>query len=204
MNAAAGPRISETMGTVDPGSVGTNRVFNETNNIGPWDASYRVMEEDTRMQNLTRADELLMGVYGDTIHLNDGTHMSGGIADDQVWQRRWLRVVSVDLKLWAPPAKHAIGKKFVNILANELQGVRMRKWNSERAMLFAPVILNRKSGVVKASEITKTISSRLELWEAGRYAELVNEVAIEGESGVAGRKPDEWKEDGEVSGKVAG
>jgi hypothetical protein len=204
MNEAAGLRISEMTGAVDPGSIGMNRLYNETNNIGPWDAGYRVMEEDTRMQNLTRADELLMGVYGDTIHLNDGTHMSGGIADDHVWQRRWLKVVSVDLKLWAPPAKHAIGKKFVNMLANELQGVRMRKWNSERAMLFAPVILNRKSGVVKASEITKTIGSRLELWEAGRYAELVNEVGIEGESGVAGRKPDEWKEDGEVSSRVAG
>jgi hypothetical protein len=37
---------------------------------------------------------------------------------------------------------------------------------------------------------------RLKMWEAGRFAELVNEVVIEGESGVAGRKPDEWGEMG--------
>jgi hypothetical protein len=130
-------------------------------------------------------------------------HLDGGIADDRLWIGRWRKVVSVDLKLWSPPAKHAAGKKFVNMLANELQGVRLRKWNSERAMLFAPVILNRKSGVVKAGDITKTIMSRLEMWEAGRFAELVNEVVIEGESGVAGRKPDEWGENGEVSSGVA-
>jgi hypothetical protein len=43
-----------------------------------------------------------MEVYGDTIHLNDGTHLDGGIgvAEDLIWQRRWLKVVSVDLKLW--------------------------------------------------------------------------------------------------------
>jgi hypothetical protein len=90
----------------------------------------------------------------------------------------------------------------VNMLANEFQGVRLRKWNSERAMILAPAILNRKHGVAKASQITKLIGHRLDLWEAGRYAELVNEVVITGGSGVAGRNPAEWGEK-EVSDSVA-
>ena len=59
---ATGPRISELTGTVDPGSIGTNREFNAIHNLGPWDANYRVMEDDSRMQNLTSADELLLRV----------------------------------------------------------------------------------------------------------------------------------------------
>jgi hypothetical protein len=157
------PRISGLTGAIDAGSIGANREFNRANNLGPWHPGYRVMEDDPRIQPLSRADELLLSVYGDTIHQNDGTHLNGGVRNDRIWQRRWLKVVSGDLKLWTPPRKHFEGKKFVNMFANELEGVRTRMWNSERAMLFAPVILNRKSGVVKASEITKTISLRLQL-----------------------------------------
>jgi hypothetical protein len=69
-------------------------------------------------------------------------------------------------------------------------------------MIFAPAILHRKHGVAKASQITKLIGHRLDLWEAGRYAELVNEVVITGGSGVAGRNPAEWGEK-EVSDSVA-
>jgi hypothetical protein len=196
------PRISSLTGALDAGLVGANREFNRANNFGSWDPGYRVMEDDTRIQPLSRADELLLSVYGDTIHQNNGTHLNGGVRNDRLWQRRWLKVVSGDLKLWTPPRKHFEGKKFINMFANELAGVRTRDWNSERAMLFAPVILNRKSGVVKASDITKTISLRLQLWEAGRFTELVNETVCEARSGVAGRNPCEWGND-EVSESVA-
>jgi hypothetical protein len=46
-------------------------------------------KEYSKLQPLTRADELLLDVYGDTIHLNDGTHLDGSVADDKIWQRRW-------------------------------------------------------------------------------------------------------------------
>eukprot|EP00956_Cyclotella_meneghiniana_P025811 scaffold54612_cov72-Cyclotella_meneghiniana.AAC.3 len=198
------PRVSEYTGAVDAGSIGTSGEYNRMMNLGPWSRGYRVMEDDPKLQNLSRADELLLSVYGDTIHLNDGTHLDGGIgaAEDEKWQRWWLKVVSGDLKLWTPPRKHKTGKDVVIMFANEMQGVRLRKWNSERAMMFLPVILNRKSGVVKASAITKIIANRLELWKAGRYVELVNEVVSEARSGIAGRRP-EKEVDGEVSESVA-
>ena len=198
------PRVSEYTGTVDAGSIGANAEYNRMMNLGPWSAGYRVMEDDPKLQNLSRADELLLSVYGDTIHLNDGMHLHGGIGDveNEKWQRWWLKVVSGDLKLWTPPRKHKAGKEVVIMFANEMQGVRLRKWNSERAMIFLPMILNRKSGVVKASAITKIITHRLELWKAGRYVELVNEVVAEARSGVAGRRPDKVV-DGEVSENVA-
>lgn len=137
-------------GVVDPGSIGSNRVYNEHRGLGPWDAGYRVMEDDLKLQIQTAADRRLVSVYGDTIHLNDGTHLHGGIDPvvDRRWQRWWLKVVSVDLKLWIPPLGCADGKRFVNILANEFQSVRLRKSNSEKAVLFCPLVLHRKRTVV--------------------------------------------------------
>jgi hypothetical protein len=36
-------------------------------------------EADPQLQLLTAADQQLLGIFGDTIHLNDGTHLDGGI-----------------------------------------------------------------------------------------------------------------------------
>jgi hypothetical protein len=199
-----GPRYSDSTGAIDPGSIGDSLAYNIRNNLNPFHAKYRVMEVDSKLQTLCAADRVLMDVYGDTIHRNDGRHIHGGIpvAEDKRWQRWWFRVVSCDLKLWTPPKGSADGKRFVNLLASEFQSVRLRRSNSEKAMIFAPCILHRKSGVVAASAIKKTIIHRLDLWEAGRYAELVEEVVSSGRCGIAGRKP-ESLEDEVVSDSIA-
>jgi hypothetical protein len=61
--------------------------------------------EDTRLQRLTDADRRLCGVYGDTIHQNDETHLDGGIGvgEDAMWQRLYLRVAACQLLLYDPP-----------------------------------------------------------------------------------------------------
>jgi hypothetical protein len=76
---------------VDAGSIGSNLEFNRARGLSPFDVGYRVIEEYSKLQPFTPADHCLMEVYGDTIHLNDGTHLDGGIgvANDLIWQRRW-------------------------------------------------------------------------------------------------------------------
>jgi hypothetical protein len=95
-----------------------------------------------------------------------------------------------------------VGKRFVQSLAEEWRGVRMRQWNSERPLIFCAVILSRKSNVIRAATIRETIEKRLDLWDAGSYDGLVQEVLIAGKCGVAGRNSHSWKEDGEVSESV--
>ena len=164
---------------MDAGLDVPNDVFNTENELRSFDVGYRVIEEDSRLQHFSLADWKLLAVYGDTIHQNDGRHLDGGIADDGVWQRRWRKVVATKLSLWNAP-KGKIGRTFVEQLAREWRGVRERHWNSERPIVFAAVVLGRKSTVRSASGIRATIEARLKLWEAGRFAELVGDCVSEG------------------------
>ena len=52
---------------------------------------------------VTQADRLLDGVYGDHVHDNDGTHLSGGIVADKAWQVRWKRMVQLDQRHYSVP-----------------------------------------------------------------------------------------------------
>ncbi len=58
---------------------------------------YIFTEEELRrdescLQELTAADCKLIQIFGDTIHHNNGLHLTGDIpvAVDQIWQLHWL------------------------------------------------------------------------------------------------------------------
>jgi hypothetical protein len=62
-------------------------------------------EADPRLQWLTTADRWLLGIFGDTIHLNDGTHLNGwiGATENAKWQRLYNRVTACSLPLYNLP-----------------------------------------------------------------------------------------------------
>jgi hypothetical protein len=95
-------------------------------------------EEDLACQVLHPCDNQLIAVFGDSIHCNNGRHLDGGIADDGVWQGRYDRVVSHPHPMYYPP-KGGVGQRVVATLAREFRGVRKRKWNSERTLIFPRV-----------------------------------------------------------------
>jgi hypothetical protein len=66
---------------------------------------------------LTEADIKLDEVHGDHIHLNDGTHLTGGITDDSTWKNN-------------TGDGSKTGKRFLMMLTEELSsGIQERKWN---------------------------------------------------------------------------
>jgi hypothetical protein len=102
---------------------------------------------DPQLQRLTAVDRRLLGVFGDMIHLNDGTHLDGGIgvAKDAKWQRLYHRVASCSL----PNGR--LAHRFLTTLTDLWVGVIQRHWNLERPLVFQAVILRCVRGINMSS-----------------------------------------------------
>ena len=68
-----------------------------------------------------------------------------------------------------------VGRRYVNALVRELRGLRNRQWNSERFIVFQTMTLQRARHVTASWDIRQRIEKRLEAWEAGHYAMLVED-----------------------------
>ena len=123
----------------------------------------------------TPADLLIQKVYGDHIHSNDGTHLTGGIATDPSWQSRWIRLVQHSPSRYSVPTGK-VGRRFISILTSEFQLVRERRWNSERLIVFIVCILQRAQGVIRSRDIRARLRHRMDLWEQGHIAALVDDT----------------------------
>jgi hypothetical protein len=62
-------------------------------------------EADPQLQWITDVDHRLLGIFGDTIHQNNGSHLNDGIciAEDAKWQRFYTRVAACSLQLYNLP-----------------------------------------------------------------------------------------------------
>ncbi len=111
-------------------------------------------EEDPRLQLLTAADQRLLGIFGNTIHLNDGTHLDGGIGvtKDVKWQRLYNRVASCSLPLYDLP-NGRWAQRFLTTLTDLWVGVIQRCWNSKQPLVFQAVILRRIRGISRFHNI---------------------------------------------------
>ena len=74
------------------------------------------------------------------MHQNPGDHLDGVIAEDIKWQARCKKLFCMPTQCYDAPSGK-VGKIFVGILSVELDGVRARKWNAERVIVFQSIIL---------------------------------------------------------------
>ena len=61
----------------------------------------------------------------------------------------------------------------MNALVKELRGVSDRWWNSKRFIVFQTVTLQRTRHVTSSRDIRRRIEKRLDAWEEGQQAMLV-------------------------------
>ena len=120
----------------------------------------------------TPEDLRLREVYGDWVYENLGTHLDGGIQEDGLWQGWWRDLAVMPPRRYNAPSGK-VGRRYVNSLALELQGIRDRRCNSERFIVFQTVTLQRARHVTASRDIRRRIKKRLDAWEAGRYTILV-------------------------------
>jgi hypothetical protein len=143
--------------------------------------------------SVTAADRLLDAAFGDHVHDNDGTHLHGGFSDDALWQRRWRRMAQLATTRYQAPAGR-VGRRFLAILTSEFQGVRERRWNSERPLVFVATVLQTTPGVRRAKDIRSRLAQRMDLWDQGHFKALVDDA--EGE--VLSRQPSSRPPDDEA------
>jgi hypothetical protein len=62
-------------------------------------------------------------VYRDHVHQNPGTHLTGGIADNALWQEHWQQLVSFPSHPYDVPSG-AVGKWFVSQDVKQARDVR--------------------------------------------------------------------------------
>ena len=144
--------------------------------------------QDLQGQEEHEADRRLKKVYGgDTVHRNDGRQLHGGVEGDAAMCMLYDNVVSHPHPMYSPP-KGKVGQRFLNMFAAELRQVRERKSNSERALIFSAVVLRRESGIKRARDIKRRLTSRMDLWEAGKIAELVQDTVTTAKRGAGGAR----------------
>ena len=139
----------------------------------------------------TPADQLLDSVFGDHVHANNGRHLDGGVGDDKKWQKLWLRITQLAPTRYAVP-KGKEGKRFLVMLTNEFRGARERHWNSEKPLVFVATILQTTPGVRRAKDIRRRLANRMDLWDLGCFAALVDDTEGEIRSRIRStRTPDD-------------
>ena len=112
---------------------------------GDADATGEPVEREGASSNVpwyvpTPEDLRLREVYRDWVHGNPGTHLDGGVADDSAWQAWWRDLAVLPSRRY-DALSGKVGRRFVSMLGAKMQGVRDRRGNSERFIVFQTVIL---------------------------------------------------------------
>ena len=100
----------------------------------------------------TPEDLPLREVYGDWVHGNPGTHLDGGVKEDGLWQGWWCDLAVMPPRRYEAPSGK-VGRRYVNALADELPGIRDRRWNSERFIVFQTGTIQRARHVIASRDI---------------------------------------------------
>ena len=88
--------------------------------------------------------------------------------------------------MYSPPRGIA-GNTFIVNQEKKFALVRTQETNSERALIYAACILRKERGIYWSSSIERRILRRMELWDAGKIPELVEDIVRAAKAG-AGRE----------------
>ena len=134
--------------------------------------------QDLQHQHEHPIDSELIKLYGDTVHRNIGTHLTGNINNDSQWYYLWYQLISYHHPFYTPP-QSKLGRDIVRTLTEEFQGVRTRQWNSERALLFPIIILRKPHQKLSSQEIKHRLRFRLNQWKNGQFIALATDTITE-------------------------
>ena len=118
---------------------------------------------DLQGHTLTVCSRKLRLVSKDHVHCNNGTHLTGGIANDALWQTRWSRISNLTLRFY-DALKGKAGRRFVTLLTKKLRAARERFWNSKILIAFIGTVLSKIPWVKKSKYIQARLLRRMDHW----------------------------------------
>ncbi|KAL7463315.1 hypothetical protein ACHAXS_003701 [Conticribra weissflogii] len=98
-------------------------------------------------------------------------------------------MISYHHPLYTPP-QSKLGRDIVKTIAAEFEGVRNRKWNSEKALLFPIIILRKSHQKLNSQEIKHRLRFRLDQWNKGHFIELATDTITEAYQYHESKSPD--------------
>jgi hypothetical protein len=109
---------------------------------------------DPQLQRLTAVDWPLLRIFGDTIHLNYGTHLNGGIgaAEDAKCHPLYNHVAACSLPLYDLP-NDQWAHRFLTKMTGLWVGVIQWCWNLEWLLVFQAGILCHVRGITQFHNI---------------------------------------------------
>jgi hypothetical protein len=137
----------------------------QSNNILPTHSLPPIKEE------LAFVDKKMIEAFGHTLSGPDSGVPSGRL------ENIWYRAVKLSSKLYRLPGG-SVGRKFVGILANEIDLLASAINKSERCSMFGRLILQKENKVRKSADIRRCVIRRIKLWEEDKLEELIQEAEL--------------------------
>ena len=98
------------------------------------------------------------------------------------WYQRWKSVVYHSGNHYVLPGGPT-GRRFVDLLTEEIQHLAVGNFPSERVLVFSSVMLQRDRMVHKGADIRRLLDWRIGQWRDGHFDLLVQE-AVRCDSGL--------------------
>ena len=102
-------------------------------------------------------DEMMTAAYGDKLLYCDGGPR------DSAWCRRWSVVIQHLGQHYSLPGG-SIGKRYIDLLCDELHHLSLGNYHSERVIVFCSVMLQRDRLVRKGCDIRRLLERCMKLW----------------------------------------
>ena len=114
-------------------------------------------------------DVIMMEAYGAPfVH-------SGGIDTADASYQRWNTVVHMQGKIYDLPGG-AVGRKYVDLLSQEVSHVSVGNYPADRLIVFSAVMLQKDRMVKKSADVRRVLERRMSMWKKEEFDQLLQEA----------------------------
>jgi hypothetical protein len=116
-------------------------------------------------------DDMLNLAYGSSLH----EHSRTDLHVYSEWFNRWRTVTHLSgLHFMIPRGQ--CGRRYIDILTNEVNMLSAGTVSSERIIVFSSVILQKEKSANKTQDIMRLLNRRMDMWDESKFDLLVQEA----------------------------